>query len=92
MDEFPEHEKLEEEVVDFKHNDVMQKYSSKHYNYFPRYPLPPVPDRITMNSKPKAREEAETELIKKLIISYFNVVKKNINDLVPKSIVTFLIN
>jgi hypothetical protein len=45
-----------------------------------------------MNNKPKAREEAETELIKKLIVSYFNVVKKNINDLVPKSIVTFLIN
>ena len=32
------------------------------------------------------------DLIKKLIVSYFNVVKKNINDSVPKAIVTFLIN
>ena len=31
-------------------------------------------------------------MIKRLITSYFNVVKKNVNDLVPKSIVTFLVN
>jgi len=31
-------------------------------------------------------------MIKKLIISYFNVVKKNINDSIPKTIVTFLVN
>lgn len=31
-------------------------------------------------------------MIKRLITSYFNVVKKNINDLVPKSVVTFLVN
>lgn len=31
-------------------------------------------------------------MIKRLITSYFNVVKKNVNDSVPKSIVTFLVN
>lgn len=31
-------------------------------------------------------------MIKRLITSYFNVVKKNINDSIPKSIVTFLVN
>lgn len=31
-------------------------------------------------------------MIKRLIVSYFNVVKKNINDSIPKSIVTFLVN
>jgi len=31
-------------------------------------------------------------MIKRLIVSYFNVVKKNVNDSVPKSIVTFLVN
>ena len=31
-------------------------------------------------------------MIKRLIVSYFNVVKKNINDSVLKSIVTFLVN
>jgi len=31
-------------------------------------------------------------MIKNLITSYFGVVKKNINDSVPKSIITFLVN
>jgi len=31
-------------------------------------------------------------MIKRLITSYFNVVKKNVNDSIPKSIVTFLVN
>jgi len=31
-------------------------------------------------------------MIKNLIVSYFNVVKKNINDYVPKTIITFLTN
>lgn len=31
-------------------------------------------------------------MIKRLITSYFNVVKKNINDSVPKTIITFLVN
>ena len=31
-------------------------------------------------------------MIKDLIVSYFNVVKKNINDSVPKTIITFLVN
>jgi hypothetical protein len=31
-------------------------------------------------------------MIKRLIVSYFNVVKKNVNDSVPKTIVTFLVN
>lgn len=34
----------------------------------------------------------ETRMIKNLIVSYFNVVKKNINDSVPKTIITFLTN
>ena len=31
-------------------------------------------------------------MIKKLISSYYNVVKKNINDSIPKTIVTLLVN
>lgn len=32
------------------------------------------------------------EMIKDLIVSYFNLVKKNICDSVPKTIISFLVN
>ncbi|CAO3628970.1 unnamed protein product [Cunninghamella blakesleeana] len=38
------------------------------------------------------KEDLEIELIRKLITSYFNIVKKSIQDLVPKSIMHLLVN
>lgn len=54
--------------------------------------LPSVPSVIKVNENPKLREQTETDMIKRLIVSYFNVVKKNVNDSIPKAIVTFLVN
>lgn len=51
-----------------------------------------MPGVIKVNEGPKLREQTETDMIKHLIVSYFNVVKKNINDSIPKTIVTFLVN
>ena len=34
----------------------------------------------------------ETRVIQNLIYSYFKIVKKNISDLVPKTIMAFMIN
>ena len=39
-----------------------------------------------------ARVIMETRVIQNLIYSYFSIVKKNINDFVPKTIMAFLIN
>ena len=39
-----------------------------------------------------SRGEMETKIIKNLIVSYFNIVRKNINDSVQKTTMTFLIN
>jgi dynamin 1-like protein len=41
---------------------------------------------------PSARDVMETSIIKNLINSYYHVVKKNVNDLVPKTIMCFLVN
>jgi dynamin 1-like protein len=54
--------------------------------------LPSVPSVIKVNDNPKLREQTETDMIKRLIVSYFNVVKKNVNDSIPKAVVTFLVN
>lgn len=62
------------------------------HNTLPRYRLPCVPTVIKVGESAKLREQTETEMIKRLITSYFNVVKKNVNDSVPKTVVTFLVN
>ncbi|PPQ70239.1 hypothetical protein CVT26_014486 [Gymnopilus dilepis] len=38
------------------------------------------------------REEMETQLIRSLITSYFNIVRQSIQDLIPKAIMHFLVN
>lgn len=38
------------------------------------------------------REEMETNLIRSLITSYFNIVRQSIQDLVPKAIMHLLVN
>jgi dynamin 1-like protein len=50
-----------------------------------------IPDRLMIETKPSKRERNEISLIKQMITSYFDVVKKNVNDLVPKTIITFFI-
>ena len=50
-----------------------------------------VPDKIVITSELSRREQNEIKLIKKMIVSYFDVVKKTICDLVPKTIITMLV-
>lgn len=61
----------------------MIKEGSKILTGYPNHMRPGVPS---------SRDVMETCIIKNLISSYYHVVKKNINDLVPKTIMCFLVN
>lgn len=43
-------------------------------------------------SQRSPRSQMEIYIIKNLISSYFNVVRKNLNDIVPKTIIAMLVN
>lgn len=55
--------------------------------------LPQVPDSMRQgDAPPSERERVEMEIIKSLIESYFSIVLKNFIDMVPKTIMYFLVN
>lgn len=55
--------------------------------------LPQVPDTMKQtDAPPTERDQVEMEVIKSLIESYFQIVRKNFCDMVPKTIMYFLVN
>jgi len=54
--------------------------------------LPQIPASIKAAPEVSDKEKFETELIKNLLCSYFNIVRKNVKDLVPKSIMYLMVN
>jgi len=58
--------------------------------------LPDMPSyKRAQNEDPgqsSPRSQLETHIIKSLIISYFNTVRKSMNDMVPKTVMAFLVN
>jgi len=69
------------------------KFGNNSYdNYYRSDKLAQVPSTIKTGDDLSSKEKFETELIRELLISYFNIVKKNVKDSVPKSIMHFLVN
>jgi dynamin 1-like protein len=54
--------------------------------------LPQMPSTVRQPDIMSERERMEVDIIKSLIASYFAIVRKNIGDLVPKTVMHFLVN
>ncbi|KAI9143608.1 dynamin-related protein [Paraphysoderma sedebokerense] len=51
-----------------------------------------IASNVQENSQASEREEFEAQLIRSLITSYFNIVRKTLQDLVPKAVMHLLVN
>jgi dynamin 1-like protein len=60
--------------------------------HIPQVGLVKPPKKMRVDTTPNGREIVETQIIKNCLASYFNIVRKHIADLVPKTIMAFLIN
>lgn len=69
------------------HNSMTSQSPMKPVNL-----LPEVPMSTTLTRKLSPREQRDCEVIERLIKSYYYIIKKNIQDTVPKAIMHFLVN
>ncbi|EGG23801.1 dynamin like protein [Cavenderia fasciculata] len=72
--------------------NYQQQHSNNRLNEYRSDKLSQVPSTIKASEDLNSREKFETEIIRELLLSYFNIVKKNVKDTVPKSIMHFLVN
>ena len=75
--------------------EILQRFGNEPSAYdrsnLPPVILPSIPQKMRASNE-NSRMVMETLMIQNLIQSYFAIVKKNIADLVPKTIMAFLIN
>ena len=79
----------------------LKNFNDKEINKYMQKNVKPIhlPDMPTLmraeNEDPgqsSPRSRLETHIIKSLIVSYFDTVRKSMNDMVPKTIMAFLVN
>ncbi|KAL8910459.1 MAG: hypothetical protein Q9171_004253 [Xanthocarpia ochracea] len=73
------------------HRDL-DDHSNRDYDYDSQFPPTPTYHPSSENPELTEREALETELIRRLISSYFNIVRESIADQVPKAVMHLLVN
>eukprot|EP00826_Nyctotherus_ovalis_P015784 TRINITY_DN14516_c0_g1_i1.p1 TRINITY_DN14516_c0_g1~~TRINITY_DN14516_c0_g1_i1.p1 ORF type:complete len:671 (+),score=228.45 TRINITY_DN14516_c0_g1_i1:163-2175(+) len=68
---------------------IIEKDTPKEFEE--RVELGALPEMIRAEGRPSAREALEVKIIKELMLSYFKVVVTRVADIVPKVIVSFLV-
>lgn len=73
---------------------LQQPLSEQDKSYLPVVRLPDIEPslRATKKQQESARVVMETRIVQNLIHSYFQIVKTNISDMVPKTVMAFLVN
>ena len=61
-------------------------------NPFQTPPPPPASSPASAMRANGTREQLETDIIRSLLVSYYGIVRKNLQDSVPKAIMHFLVN
>mmetsp|Transcript_96319 Transcript_96319/g.132477 ORF Transcript_96319/g.132477 Transcript_96319/m.132477 type:complete len:106 (+) Transcript_96319:1878-2195(+) len=80
-------------VINSPFGFVRNEHDYNNKSTLPAVILPQVPQKMrAVENQESSRVIMETKVIQNLIESYFNLVKKNITDIVPKTIMAFLIN
>lgn len=81
-----------ERVNNYKDSEI-QKYRNKDVEPIR---LPDIPEYMRAEDQDPGqsspRSQLEVQIVKSLIVSYFDTVRKSMNDMVPKTIMAFLVN
>jgi len=83
--------KKESQEQSVRKNSLDHSFIVNDNNKFGKVKLAQPPALITVPERMSEKEKVEVKLLKGVLTTYFDLVKKSIADMVPKTIITFLV-